>query len=107
MRRRQAGGLSLKICMRSLRSGAARRPAFSSPPATPRWMPTRGAAAGQLGGSALARCYGATMAGDLNRATTSRSPGPASTFGRSRCSSSSWLLLLIVAGLLALPMIVG
>src|ERR1700674_297518 len=47
-RRRQAVGLSLKIWRAVAPICRARRAARSRPPATPRWIPTRGAPAGQL-----------------------------------------------------------
>ena len=47
-RRRQAVGLSEKICSAVAPIVRARRPAFSSPVLTPRWIPTRGASGGQL-----------------------------------------------------------
>ena len=47
-RRRQAVGLSLKIWSAVAPICRARRPARSSPPATPRWIPIRGEPGGQV-----------------------------------------------------------
>lgn len=95
-RRRQAVGLSEKICSAVAPIVRARRPAFRRPPVTPRWIPTRGASGGQLN---LRRGWRA------GRATVRdmESRGDLLTIALLVFFLS---MILIVAALLVLPMVV-
>src|SRR5512134_3287804 len=117
-RRRQAVGLSLKIWRAVAPICRARRAAFRKPPATPRWMPTRGASAGQLSrrrGSARA-----TVRAMVDDEVSARAeppetlePEPELRPGEGADLVSIALLVFFVAllltavGLLALPLILG
>ena len=102
-RRRQAVGLSLKICSAVAPIWRARRAAFIRPEATPRWMPTGGASSGQLSrrrGSGRATVRPMTEEPELG-------PGEGGDLLSISLLVFFVALLLTVAGLLALPLIFG
>jgi hypothetical protein len=113
-RLRQAVGLSLKIWIAVAPICRARRAAFSSPPWIPRWIPTRGAPSGQSSrrrGSGRATVRPMTDDRGTPPAEASedepRQPGSTADLLSIGLLVFFVALLLVVAALLALPLVLG